>query len=216
LIGDHVRDGARTGFRHRGPKQATGAEKHVRRTRRLGYTLLEITLVIALMVIFLALAAPSLEGLYGEVKTDAAADAYRSALVTARAHAIDEGRPYRVAVVPGTGNYRIAPDAPSFWNGSGESGSDAPAFVKEDVLPGGIVFATNEGQAQEDKAPSTDNLGSDSGRWSKPAIFFPDGTALADQQVTFHLEGSRTQVVKLRALTGSVTVGYLETANGQP
>src|ERR1700687_2993010 len=108
---------------------------------------MELTLVVTLMAIIGALAIPSMDGMSGEVKTRAAADAFRSALVTARARAIDEGRPYSVAVVPGTGHYRIAPDASSFWNGSasGESTGATPPLVQEARLPGNIRFPSETG-----------------------------------------------------------------------
>jgi type II secretion system protein H len=190
------------------------------RRKRAGYTLLEITLVIALMAIMAALAVPSMDGMYGEVKTRSAADCFRSTLLTARSHAIDEGRPYSVGVVPGTGHYRIAPDDPSFWNGAGEATSPldsaTPAFVLEESLPGGMHFATDDGSPQDENSdsPAADSV--DSSQWTKQATFFPDGTALADTQVTFHLTGSRPLVLKLRALTGGVTVAPPESENGQP
>jgi prepilin-type N-terminal cleavage/methylation domain-containing protein len=198
----------------------------VRRKRRPAFTLLELTLVLALIVVLLALAVPSLMGLYGEVKTDAAVDAFRAALVAARARAIEDGRPYSVAVLPGTGHYRIAPDSPSYWPGSGDSqpASLGPApLVLTSLLPDRVQFAIDGSRAQDETSTTgelpnnTDSV--DSGQWTRQSIvatFLPDGTALSDCKVTFHLAGSRPQVVRMRALTGSVSAGYLDTGSGQP
>jgi Tfp pilus assembly protein FimT len=181
---------------------------------------MELALVCALIAVLAMLAIPSMDGMYGEVKVRAAADAFSGALVTARKHAIDEGRSYRVGVVPGTAHYRIAPDDPSFWNGASDSASSSdsatPPFVLEGVLPGGLHFTTEDGAAQEESSDSPDSDSVDSSRWVAHATFFADGTALEDRKVTLHLEGSRPLVVSLRALTGGVTVGSPKSQNGQP
>src|SRR6516164_8495476 len=94
------------------------------RIPRSGFTLFELVLVMVLLVIVGALSYPSLSSMYGGFKVTAAADEVRSAWAQARAHAINEGTPYRFAVVPGKGNYRIAPDVESYWAGQG--GQQAP------------------------------------------------------------------------------------------
>jgi prepilin-type N-terminal cleavage/methylation domain-containing protein len=173
----------------------------VRKSRR-GYTLLEITLVLALICVLAALAAPSFEGMYGHVQVKAAADAFRTAMTEARSHAIDEGIPYSVAIVPGKGNYRVAPDSPSYWGGAGDSGS---GFANDEVLPGNICFPLENGSHGDGTSLPVGSV--DPGQWSKVATFYPDGTARDDHTVTFQSSGGgRPQVLTLRALTGGVTV----------
>ena len=72
---------------------------------RRGYTLLELVLVLAVVVMVSAIAYPSLKGMYGHYKMTGAVDSVRAAWAQARAHAIEEGRPYRFAVVPDTGEH---------------------------------------------------------------------------------------------------------------
>jgi prepilin-type N-terminal cleavage/methylation domain-containing protein len=201
---------------------ASSSESDVRR-KRAGFTLLELTLVIALLAILFAVAVSTMltEAVYGEVKTRAAADALREGLVTARTHAIEEGRAYSVSVVPGTSHYRIAPDDSPFGNGAADSGntfsSTTPAFVKEDTLPGGIRFNLDNGDAPantDSQPPENDSV--DPSQWSKQVTFLPDGTAVDDKNIVLHIEGSRPLTVRVRALTGRVTVGSPETENGQP
>jgi prepilin-type N-terminal cleavage/methylation domain-containing protein len=177
----------------------------VRKTRP-GYTLMELTLVVALIAVLAALAVPSLDGISGDTKVKAAGDAFRAALVDARSHAIDEGQPYNVAVIPGTGRFRYAPARAAFWNGSSDpgAGSSLPSTIEEGELPGEILFATEDG--------------SDSGGgWLAQATFYPDGTAADDTRVTFNpAGGGRSLVLKVRALTGGVSVGPPDAESVQP
>jgi prepilin-type N-terminal cleavage/methylation domain-containing protein len=185
---------------------------------RAGFTLLELALVIALIAILLSVVLPySFDGMYGEVKVRAAADAFRSALVKARAKAIDDGRAYSVAVANGTGHFRIAPDAASYWTGTGDGGGadTKPALISTDTLPGGIRFnADNDSTADSPQQPDVESI--DLNQWSKVATFYPDGTAVDDATVLFRLPGSRPLQLTLRALTGGVTVAPPDSESGQP
>src|SRR5215212_4326353 len=95
-----------------------------RRRRRPGVTLIEMLLVVAILIALAAVAYPTLSAMYGDVKVKAAADDVRAAWTEARAHAIEDGRPYRFAVEPGTGKFKVAPDADGFWDGSGGAAGD--------------------------------------------------------------------------------------------
>src|SRR5690242_4803736 len=100
-------------------------------TRRPAFTLIEMLLVVAVLIALGAVAYPTLSAMYGDVKIKAAADTVRASWTEARAHAIEDGRAYRFAVQPGTGKFRVAPDADGFWDGSGGgAGGDgeAPPF----------------------------------------------------------------------------------------
>jgi prepilin-type N-terminal cleavage/methylation domain-containing protein len=181
----------------------------VQRQFRRAYTLLEVTLVLALMVILGAIAYPSLEAMSAGVKVEGAADSVRAAWSEAQAHAVNEGRPYRFAVVPGKGNYRIAPDSDSFWSGGTPptSGADDPAIAHEGSLPKGIVFTTDGSAApsnNEDTVLSADGVSP--GQWVPTAVFLPDGTAQDDVNIKLELAGVQPMVVHLRALTGVISV----------
>src|SRR4051794_15075176 len=114
-------------------------------TDRHGFTLLEVLLVVAVIVILGAMAYPSIEAMYGDVRLSAAADQVRARWADARTKAIEDGRPYRFATQP-DGQFRIAPDAPEFWSGGGgtpadASDADTPPLVLEDSLPKGVSFS---------------------------------------------------------------------------
>jgi prepilin-type N-terminal cleavage/methylation domain-containing protein len=182
----------------------------MRRQRRRGYTLMEIVLTMAIMVMLAALGYPTIDSLYTNVKVEAASDAVRAAWAEAQAHAVNEGRAYRFAVVPGKGNFRIAPDSSDFWTGSTPSQNDPdnPFVVDCKALPTGIVF-TMDGSSPPPVGSSDTALpedGVDPGQWHTAAVFLPDGTAQEDADITFQLDGTRPITIHLRALTGVVTV----------
>src|SRR5713226_1444067 len=96
------------------------------------------------MVILAAIAYPSLDSLLGTFRMNAAADMIRANWADARAYAMNEGRAYRFAVVPGKGNFHVAPDNPDYWSGNdpGPTEPNNPPLVVDDSLPRGVRFAT--------------------------------------------------------------------------
>src|SRR5947209_15428910 len=91
------------------------------RRKRSGFTLLEVLCVMAILIILLSLAYPSIEGMYGSVRQTAAADKIRSVFAETRARAIEDGQGYRFAVMPGRDRFRVAPDKSEYWDGGGDS-----------------------------------------------------------------------------------------------
>jgi prepilin-type N-terminal cleavage/methylation domain-containing protein len=170
-------------------------------TPRRGFTLLEVLLVLAVIVMLGAMAWPSIEAMYGDVRLSAAADQIRARWADARTQAIEEGQPYRFAIQTG-GRYRIAPDTTDKWGGSNATGtataadanSDTPSIDVEESLPKGVNFA--EGIAGE---PGD-------GEWQTVVRFLPDGSASKDVEIVFETAGSRPLRLRLRGLTGSVSV----------
>jgi prepilin-type N-terminal cleavage/methylation domain-containing protein len=195
----------------------------VRRPRQ-AFTLFELLLVLALLTVLAAVAYPSLDAMYGNFRVTAAADMVRAAWAQARAHAMNDGYAYRFSVVPGRGNYRVAPDVADFWGGNGAPASaldpDNPPFVYEDVLPRSVRFRTAKGGVETDLAGGGDSsspVGSvDPGSWTTIATFLPDGTAREDVELVFQARGARALALKLRGLTGVVTTRPLAAAGGRP
>jgi prepilin-type N-terminal cleavage/methylation domain-containing protein len=82
--------------------------------RRRGYTLFEVILVMAIMVIVASLASTVMfESMYGTVRVTAAADMVRARWSDARHQAVEHGRPYRFAVIPNSGKFKIEPYDPT-------------------------------------------------------------------------------------------------------
>jgi prepilin-type N-terminal cleavage/methylation domain-containing protein len=170
-------------------------------SRRPGYTLFELILTTAVIAITAAVTVPSIDSMYPSYKLNASVDAVRAAWALGRAHAIEEGRPYRFAVAPGGGKYRLSPDD-STADGPQPSDADpnSHSLTLDDQLPQGVTFATGDDDGQAAQGPqSADGL-------STVAVFLPDGTARDDAEVRFQVKGALPKSVKLRGLTGAVTV----------
>ncbi len=202
------------------------------RQPRRGYTLLELVLVCAVIVVLAALSVPTLASLYGPYKMDAAVDSVRAAWAQARARAIEDGRPYRFAVVPNTGYYRVAPDAPEFWSGSGGPTSEPgkPGLVVADALPKGVRFTVSSGSSGGSAPPPSSSSAGDAGlggdvlsspppqspsAYTTPIVFMPDGTTREDAEIVFQLRGARSVSLSLRAMTGVVTARKLGPNGGR-
>lgn len=168
-----------------------------RTVSRPGYTLIELVLVLALLVILAAVTAPKLDSLYGTFRVTAAADSVRAAWAQARAHAVNEGCPYRFAIQ--TGRYRLAPDAPGYWADAGpnslSTSSSEPPLVQEVDLPQGVELMAGSGA----------EVGGDAAGWTTVATFLPDGTARPDVELSLRAPGARPLVMRLRGLTGAVS-----------
>jgi len=181
---------------------------------RTGFTLLELVLVLAIIVAFSAIAVTSLDYVYPSHQMTRAADMVHAAWASARAHAIDEARPYRFAIVPNKGNYRIAPHDAEFWSNDPPpqpADPDSGFLILSDALPKGLRFNAagapdGAGSAGEPSSLPTGQVPIEA--WSTKAIFLPDGTAKSDVEIIFGAEGARQIHLRLRALTGAVTVRW--------
>jgi prepilin-type N-terminal cleavage/methylation domain-containing protein len=197
------------------------------RTRRRGFTLMEVMITVAIMAIVVAVSFPVAEGMWLGVRLDSAGDSVRSSWADGQSHAMNESKPYRFSYIPGTGNYRLAPDSDEYWSGGStpqSTGPDDPTVVLAGRLPRGVIFQTDGAATVAPSEPpgpenpkgevSEDDVNVAS--YQKLIVFMPDGTA-----TTFTPNGSPTVdnyaeivlkiddlpalIVSLRGLTGVVT-----------
>jgi hypothetical protein len=126
---------------------------------------------------------------------------------------MNEGRPYRFAILPGQGNLRLAPDNGDYWSGTSEAGmethpTDRPLVVDE-ALPSSIRFAVDSDTPAMDAqagGASFQPVGSVApGAWRTLATFLPDGTAREDTELLIYGPHARPVLLRLRGLTGTVT-----------
>jgi prepilin-type N-terminal cleavage/methylation domain-containing protein len=178
--------------------------------RRPAYTLLEVVLVLALLAIVTALAYPHIDGMYGHHRLTAALDEVRGAWASGRAHAIEEGVPYRFSVVLGKGNFRLAPDSPEYWDGGNPApaGNGQQALILTGSLPRGVTFANGNNGNGGGPGGSTDTVleSVSPSQYQALAVFLPDGTARDDVEIRFNVRGAAPAVIKLRSMTGVVSV----------
>jgi hypothetical protein len=139
-------------------------------------------------------------------KMEACIDTVRGAWLTARAQAIEDGRPYRFAV--SGSHFRIAPDDDDYWPTAPPSDPDHTGFVQEGTLPEGVEFQQVGSAPANDDTPhsSSDKTDSSSRNWDIRTVFLPDGTADRDDQYQFKLSGAVMRTIKLRSMTGTIEV----------
>lgn len=179
--------------------------------KRGAFTLLEMMLVMALIAMLAALVVPSITGFYKGEKLMAATDGVRAAAAQARLHAIDEGIPYRLCVVPGRGNYRAAPDSDDLWSqsASGEYPTVEGVVPKDIALrvqaQGQTIMVDSDGES----AVSFDVGDVPEDAWSVVAVFRPDGTADKTVEIICSTANSLPLSITLRGLTGTTSVRRL-------
>ncbi len=178
------------------------------RQSRRGYTLFELVLVMAVLGISAAIAVPSVRSMFGNSRQTAAADTIKARWADARAFAREQGRPYRFAIVDGSGTFRVAPDSSEFWDSpsSDTSGGNVDNGQKvsiiDGLLPKEVKFASTGSDAQNQQ-------NSGSGSWANAIVFLPDGIARQDATVAFVEAGNtRPLYLKLHGNTGATSTSY--------
>jgi hypothetical protein len=132
--------------------------------------------------------------------------------------------------VKNKGNFRVAPEGAEFWANSGsrpeDGGESGPALVREDALPRGIRFTFDEPGAGADEPGNDTVLPSEDvapDMWTGVVTFLPDGTAstpngtdVSEIKIVFQARNAVPLLLKLRTLTGTVTVHRLTDEGGRP
>jgi type II secretion system protein H len=171
--------------------------------RRSAFTLLELILVLAIIVMVLAVAYPSLDSMVTDARLKAGADHLRARFAEARSHAILSNQPYVFSVKPGESGYRLAPDTSDPTNQAAAANPPANGqegtVVVEDVMPNNIKF--NLDRANVSGAGSDGYVGI--------LTFLPEGGCDDDKTIRLDLQGANPIEISVRALTGAVTVRTL-------
>jgi prepilin-type N-terminal cleavage/methylation domain-containing protein len=190
------------------------------RNRGRGYTLMELLLVMAIIVALAAVSAPAFTGTLRRMSLSSAADTVRAELTRAHVMAMRTGRIHAFQYEIGGGKYKIEP-----WIGGddalespdGEQGAQpAPAATthaedSEPTLPDGTKFSTGDAayssrsQRVEEEVMGTS---SSAANWSRPILFYPDGSA-GDAFIVVGNEYNAGIRVDLRGITASVRVGQI-------
>lgn len=165
---------------------------------RRGFTVFEIVVVLALLLLLAAVLLPSVGAFRGDTRQRAAADLIRAELAVARSRAMEEGRPYRVAVSADGKRVRRAPDGPEFATAAGFGHADSSAQVVDYPFDEVTAEVVSE---QPDSGPvQIDN-------WVTIATVQPDGTCREDGAlVLIKEEDGSTMRVHVRGLTGASRV----------
>jgi prepilin-type N-terminal cleavage/methylation domain-containing protein len=212
---------------------------------RPAFTLLEVLLTLAVMVILAAMAGPLLQRPLATARLRGAADQIRACWTTTRVDAMDSGQTLLFHYAPESNRYRIERMPSTDDNqGSGSSGGSSsggssssatdpsgtdpvPACLAhlplEKKLPENITFVSshvNSPNPDDDANPDT----------QLPTSQDPQSVSTGDwsDPILFYPDGTcssaqvvlkndnRTQIqVSLRGLTGVTTIGDAETQGGQ-
>jgi prepilin-type N-terminal cleavage/methylation domain-containing protein len=196
---------------------------------RRGLTLVEVMLVLALVVIMAAFTWPALERPMAGHSLRKAADVVRTEWVRTRVKAMSTGQTYLFRCAAGCGRYVIQcqagsqPVADELLNRDLAGPPETPdalssTAVDEGCLPEGITFFANDPQLDA-AADSAAQLPVDSSLgglvWSDPVLFYPDGTT-STARLQLKNEYDRAIELSLRGLTGTVTVGEVQSAGENP
>jgi prepilin-type N-terminal cleavage/methylation domain-containing protein len=199
------------------------ATKHV----ASGFTLLELTLVLALLVVLAAIVWPAFERPLASQRLQQGADKIRAEWTRTRVRAMTSGSPHVFRYQPLTNQYQI-----EVWHGAeaqleASSVSDfgtplESAVVSqglgEDGLPDGVLFDANQTlQEVRGMFVGAEAVASRSGEaaWSDPIYFFPDGTT-STARLLLRNEYELYIILDLRGLTGVTTVSEVMTADELP
>lgn len=171
---------------------------------------MELLVVMAIIVIIAGISVPVIRSMLTDTRQTAAADMVRARLADARAHAMDEGRPWKLGFIPGTGVFQLAPEDSTDWEGQQQDPIARPDLFR-DELPPEIIFASSAQAIQGQSGAS-----SGGGAWETIAIFMPAGNAREDSAVYFGKGGFWPMRAEIRGLTGSVDIQIADPNGATP
>lgn len=193
-----------------------------RRSARGGYTLLELLIVVAVMLVVASLTLPALNRPFAKSKLRDAAKQLRVGLARARLEAINTGAPQQFRYQPGGGAYEIA--ARSTGEGGGflpvalEGGIGETPVAEDSTYTAAVQYELPEGirffdplapEAAPDVPVSTVSTAPESDEsWSAPIVFYPNGRTF-NALVRLYGEYDYYVDVTLRGLTGASRIGEI-------
>jgi type II secretory pathway pseudopilin PulG len=176
--------------------------------RRRGLTLVEVCLVLALLVVIGAMAAPLMEGTFSRAGLQSGAELVRGAWARARLVAMDSGQTHVFRFEPRASRFQIVAldqlgmPASEMLQPEDPNAEHAVADMlrlPQSRLPDGVVFAAGD---ISDSSQVLATLGTATqSAWSAPILFHPDGTT-SDASIVLANAAQQTVRVTLRGLTG--------------
>ena len=195
------------------------------RPPRAGLTLLEIVIVLALLVILGAVAAPIFAGTIRRQRLRSAAESVRAEWMRAHIQAMKTGRIHVYRFQSGDRHFEIIPwvaaddalessttaDTATTSSGMATASGTTAGGVELNEGPGlpeGVIFVGGNAQSDSRALTVEEALGGSAGgggQWGAPILFYPDGTA-SEAYVIVANDSQEAVRVDLRGLTGLATV----------
>jgi prepilin-type N-terminal cleavage/methylation domain-containing protein len=183
----------------------------------VGFTLLEMLLVLAILVVITAVTIPVVGRMYDMHRIEQAAAEVRTALSAARLRAVDGGEVFECRFEPDGRNLIILPrhDGRIRFGSEDDRSSAAEkhsAAVLHVELPEPLYFWTAD-EIRERLEPNaaselTDRRSMDNLTWSAPVIFAPNGSS-TNAQFEIRDRDGRTVELRVRGLTGAASSSKL-------
>ena len=175
-----------------------------------GYTLFELLLVLAILVVIALLTLPNVGRVYESYRLKQATAKVKTNLAAARIHAIDAGLPYALRFEPGGTNYVITCEASMIEQSENAESGNLAGWRLSGKLPTGFRFETvGGGNARLTRLRAEQFMGFERAEdlalvsWSQPLWFYPDGTA--DDRILEVGNGRQSIRIGVRGLTGDVS-----------
>ena len=193
---------------------------------RRGFTLIELLIVLAIIVIVSGMAVAIIRKPLERQEIQKAANTVRTKLFRARVGAMRSNHVYTFQYMPGSGQYRLAPDDTSSAQqadstagdnsksagGQGQSADDE-IRPEEGTLPEGTCIMPDNSPDPEAAEMGVQNgpqnepqNGGGEGGWSDPIYFYPDGTTSDARMIVASNKGFMIPI-RIRGVTGNVVQG---------
>ena len=183
--------------------------------QRQGFTLLEISLVLAIMVVVAAVAWPALRTAFQTRRLKAAADQLRTEFGAARVEAMSSGAGQIVRCDPGERTYEVKPfdDLDAYVEAENIANeetlmSQPPGGENRGAkqLPEGVTFVASHAVIDSRAAAvAAGMIGGTADTEFQDILFYPDGTT-STAEVTIKNERGKYITIQLRGLTGVARV----------
>jgi type II secretion system protein H len=185
-----------------------GAVRSAADDRQGGFSLLELIVVLAIIVLVAAMSVPMLQRSFSSQKLNKGADLVRSEMSRARIQAMRTGEIHALFYEPGGTQFKVAEFNETVENIIANNRVDPVRTSNVDfsngMLPKEVRFAAHDiiKDFRSQTAMSNTSIGQGN---MEPILFYPDGTS---QSATITLQNKEGDLIEinLRGLTGMATV----------
>lgn len=186
-------------------------------SRRSGFTLFELLLVLGVMLLIAGIVWPRMLAFYQTAALKDHGRLVHDTISAARLAAIDHGMAYQFFYEPGGRHYVMVPseETPASAQ-SDDAGQTFTLPARAGQVPENFAFKTPEGEETgsvslppEVLANVPEELNLTSVNWSLPIVFYPDGSGT---DTFFELEDDQSQYLafSVRALTGTASLSSVQ------
>ena len=183
-----------------------------RRVHLSAYTLMELLLVMAIIVVLAAAVAPSFRGVSRGVTLKSAANTVRAELTRAHVLAMRTSRIQVFQYELGGRKFKVEPwiaGDDSLENRDGEQSTEPPKTTVEPTIPEGTKFVAGDAAVESRSERIEQQLTGGTGTtWSRPIMFYPDGSA-GDAYIVVGNDHNSGIRIDLRGMTAAVRVSQI-------